>query len=308
VRAAIDRAQGRGRSLDEQPDFRAAFEGAPEDRVMEAYATGAGVRRLLAPAGGLLGVPGTLLDRPGLRATAVALTAEDPGARIWAHSLSSGEQQGAFLPFEPELLDDVPAGVMAYVGVRGFDRALARLLTASGAADSDLARALLQAQQSLGEGITKPLAGEVALMLTAEERRTVLTAMAATDDEEATRRALRRALPALRRTGLRLSGEVFDGKLVLSTAPSGIATIKESRGPLAETDAFRSVVGEPEGRVSSLVFLDFSQLLTLAEQTGLDASSAYQAVRADLQRLRTVGARSSGSEGDTTAEITIQLR
>jgi Protein of unknown function (DUF3352) len=304
VRAGIDRAQGRGRGLDDQPLYRDALEGAPDDRVAEAYATGGGVRRLLAPAGGVLGAAGTLLDRPGLRATALALTAEDPGARLWVHSLSDSESEGVFQPFEPRLLGEVPAGVLAYIGVRGFDRAVARLLLAAGAENSDLARTLLEAQRSLGRAITQPLSGEVALLLTAPKRRTVLTVIAATDDEA----AARRALPALRRTGLRLSGEAFDGKLVLSTARSGIAAVRESRGALAETDAFRAVVGEPEGRVSSLVFLDFSQLLTLAEQTGLDASSAYQAVKADLQQIRTLGARSSGSEGDTTAEITIQLR
>ena len=71
---------------------------------------------------------------------------------------------------------------------------------------------------------------------------------------------------------------------------------------------FRSVVGSTSGRLSSLVFLDFDQLLRLGEQTGLNDSRAYQAVREDLRQVRAVGARSAGRGGDTTAEIRFRLR
>ena len=105
-----------------------------------------------------------------------------------------------------------------------------------------------------------------------------------------------------------VSAAAFDGKLVLSTAPAGIAAARQRTASLADDDAFRSVAGPIEGRLSSLVFLDFDQLLTLGEQTGLNDSSAYRAVRQDLKQVRAVGARSSGSGGDTTAEIRIRLR
>jgi hypothetical protein len=59
--------------------------------------------------------------------------------------------------------------------------------------------------------------------------------------------------------------------------------------------------------VTSVVFLDFSQLLRLGEQTGLNDSRAYLAVKADLAKVRSVGASSTGSGEDTTTEIRISI-
>jgi hypothetical protein len=59
--------------------------------------------------------------------------------------------------------------------------------------------------------------------------------------------------------------------------------------------------------VSSLGFLDFSQLLELGEQTGLNDSRAYLAARDDLQKIRAVGISSSGDEEETTAEILLSI-
>ena len=101
VQQAIDLAQGRGRGLADGANYRRAIKGLPEDRVIDAYATGDGVRRLLTPAGGLLGIAGVLLDRPGLRATALALEVKEPGAVLTSHTLGD---PGDFGPFRPQLL------------------------------------------------------------------------------------------------------------------------------------------------------------------------------------------------------------
>jgi len=45
----------------------------------------------------------------------------------------------------------------------------------------------------------------------------------------------------------------------------------------------------------------------LAERTGLNDSRAYQAVRGDLAQVHAVGFSSSGSRGDTTAEIRFDI-
>ena len=59
--------------------------------------------------------------------------------------------------------------------------------------------------------------------------------------------------------------------------------------------------------MSSLLFLDFSRLLTLGEQTGLEASRAYQAAKADLEKVRAIGAHTSGNDSESTAEIALLL-
>jgi hypothetical protein len=58
---------------------------------------------------------------------------------------------------------------------------------------------------------------------------------------------------------------------------------------------------------TSLLFLDFSQLLSLGEQTGLTRSAAFEALRPDLERIRAVGLNSASGEADTTAELILQI-
>ena len=72
VREAIELSTGRGDTLADDPSYQRAMEGMPADRAADAWATADGIRRLLAPQGGALGIAGALLDAPGLRATALA--------------------------------------------------------------------------------------------------------------------------------------------------------------------------------------------------------------------------------------------
>jgi hypothetical protein len=59
--------------------------------------------------------------------------------------------------------------------------------------------------------------------------------------------------------------------------------------------------------VTSVLFLDFSQLLRLGEQTGLTRSAQYNALRPDLQKVRAVGLSSTSGETDSTAELFLQI-
>jgi hypothetical protein len=45
--------------------------------------------------------------------------------------------------------------------------------------------------------------------------------------------------------------------------------------------------------------------LELGEATGLSGSSAYQAAKADLQKVRAIGASTSGNNSESTAEISL---
>jgi hypothetical protein len=100
---------------------------------------------------------------------------------------------------------------------------------------------------------------------------------------------------------------VIDDKLVASTSMKGIQAARDPDGGIADDDAFRATVKHTGSPVTSLVFLDFSELLTLAEQTGLNDSRAYLAVKNDLRRLQAVGVSSTGAGEDTTAEIRFQI-
>jgi len=101
---------------------------------------------------------------------------------------------------------------------------------------------------------------------------------------------------------------VFDGKLVIATSLEGIRRIKDHKGSLEEDATYQSVLGDRPSTVTSLVFLDFGQLLALGERTGLSQDPAYLAVRGDLSRVRAVGMATTAGKNETTAEISIALK
>ena len=123
--------------------------------MADGYASAAGVTRLLAPQGGVLGFVGTLLLNPALDGAALALTPDSPGARIWEHSVLDPQKaknsDSPFEPFEPSLTGDVPKNAIAYLGITRLDRAIGPLLNLAGGAGGDIG-ALLDAAR---KGIAK---------------------------------------------------------------------------------------------------------------------------------------------------------
>ena len=122
-------------------------------------------------------------------------------------------------------------------------------------------------------------------------------------DERATRAALTR----LRGSARRPSFAVADGKLFLSTSAQGIDAARAPKRSLAGTDAFRTVLGKRPARVTSLVFLDFSQLLRLFGQAGFLADPAVARTQSDLRKVRAVGAVSSVQGNISTTELFLQI-
>ncbi len=108
-------------------------------------------------------------------------------------------------------------------------------------------------------------------------------------------------------TGLKIDYAVADGLVVVSTSRSGIAAVLGSRRSLASQSEFQTALDGRPQRVSSLLFLDFSQLLSLGEQTGLARSAGSGALTPDLQSIRAVGMDSTSGEADTTAELFLQI-
>jgi hypothetical protein len=99
---------------------------------------------------------------------------------------------------------------------------------------------------------------------------------------------------------------VANGRIVVSTALSGIAAALSGKHPLATDKAYRSVI-PGRGPVTSVLFLDSQQLLRLGEQAGLDQDPQFHAVRKDLRRVHAVGLEASSGEADTTAELSLQI-
>ena len=354
LRGVIDSRLGHRGMLATDPTYRRAMRGLPTGRVAEAFLTPGGVRRLLEPQGGALGVAGTLLDQPALAGAGVALTAEGGDGRLTVHSIRDPRlaraRPATFGTFAPGLTGSVPKTAMAYIGISGLDRAARRLLSvsaASGAVGARIQRLLRARAQDfsrrsgvdLQRDVLPLFRGEVALWLTASIPSPYLTLIARTHDEGRTRAALAKlqaplvqlfepqtAQPGQAPTfneqdlgggvqafsldlapAVQINYAVFDGKLVMSTNLAGIRAVKRAGGSLTGSGSYEATLGSRPRKVTSLVFLDFSQLLGLGERTGLDASRNYLAARNDLRRIRAVGASTSGGATESTTELRLQI-
>jgi hypothetical protein len=107
--------------------------------------------------------------------------------------------------------------------------------------------------------------------------------------------------------GAAVTYAVAEERLVLSTNPDGVRAILDAEDKLEDTDLFQDVLGSRSDRAGTLGFLDFSQLLELGEQTGLNDSPTYLAVRDDLRRIRAIGVSSTSDERESTAEILVSI-
>jgi hypothetical protein len=106
--------------------------------------------------------------------------------------------------------------------------------------------------------------------------------------------------------GLQFDYAVFDGKLVLSTSLEGISSIARHSSSVVEQPTYRLTLGNHPARVTSLLFLDLGQLLSLGEQTGLITGARYRALKPDLKRIHAIGLDSTSGEADSTAELFLQ--
>ena len=353
VRKAVDLQAGRGTSLAASSAYRKAEAGLPAGRVADAWASTAGVRRVLAPAGGVLGAAGQLLDRPGLAGAAAAIAPDGDGARLTVRSLlAPGAPQAA--AFKPSLLASVPADAIAMLETTGLDRAAGRLLGLSGGGSAGLGAAFARLKADLerrtgvdlNAQILPLFRDEAAISIVAGSPVPIVTIVARTRDEQRTREALARLqLPLARllqapgagqvpgqgstgavsafqpvniagadayqldvQPGLSLVYTVRDGKLIASTSGLGVEAALEAKNRLTDTDVFKIAVPDREGRITSLVFLDFNQLLGLGEQVGLADDRSFARFRRDLRKLGSIGASTSTEGTTTSAEIFFEIR
>ena len=351
VRSAIDVATKSAPSLAGTPAYDEAAAGEPDDRVLDAYVSAAGVRRVLQSATGPLGALGALLSQPATTATTISVSPASGGVRVRVHgALSAGllKLTGQPQQFEPKLPDLLPTGSMVLVDAARLDTAAPRILDALGSlgiADrvqpllARLGSALSAQSVHLGN-VLDLLHGEaaVALIPGAAGAGPAPTIVARVSNQAQARQTLANLEVPLQQLfpapgsgpgqeaewndeqvagvtvhelgvtpGLQLDYAVFDGLAVASTSPDAIGAIARHADPLSADSGYRTAVGDQAKRVTSLVSIDFSQLLSLAEQTGLAHGASVGAIGPDLARIRAVGLTSAAGENDTTAELFLQI-
>ena len=338
VRAAIDRAAGRGRALATDPAYVAATGRRDAARTLDAYASPDGVRRVLAAQPGLAGAIGRLLDHPKLRGVSLSASAEDPGLRLRVRQV---KRPNAARTFEPALLKSVPDTAAAYLGLGGLDAISSLLPNAGAEALLDRLRKALPADGgvNLDRDVLGPLRGEIALSVTPALPTPIITLVARTSDESRTREALGRlqgvladtlgaaaeqsgSIPTFEERDLgdgvtayalqltpsfELLYAVFDGRVVLSTAAAGIQRVKDGGGALEDEESFERTVNRRPERTEALLFADLRQLLTLGDEAGFSDVPAYRTARDTLRRISAVGAVATREGNDTEAEFLLEI-
>jgi hypothetical protein len=93
----------------------------------------------------------------------------------------------------------------------------------------------------------------------------------------------------------------------VATSLPAIAAIVQPSHSLQDEPMYQAALGERPDQVSSLLFLDFSQLLRLGEQTGLIRGPRISALLPDLQMVRSIGLTSTRGEADTNAELLLNI-
>jgi hypothetical protein len=351
VRSAIDVATDSAPSLASTPAYDEAAAGEPADRVLDAYVSAAGVRRVLAGATGPLGALGALLSQPATTATTISVSPASGGVRVRVHgALSAGLEKLTGRPqqFEPKLPNLLPTGSMVLVDAARLDTAAPRILDALGSMGiagrvqpllSRLGNALSAQSVHLGN-VLELLRGEaaVALIPSADGAGPAPAIVARVANQAQARQTLANLEVPLQQLfpapgsgpgqeaewndvqvagvtvhelgvapGLQLDYAVFDGLAVVSTSADAIGAIARHSRPMSADAEYRKAVGDQANRVTSLVSIDFSQLLSLAEQTGLTHGASVGAIGPDLARIHAVGLTSAAGENDTTAELFLQI-
>jgi hypothetical protein len=140
VRAAIDVAAGATPSLAASAVYRRAAAGQGGGSILDAYASAAGVHRVLADQSGILGAAGGLLSQPALQGVAVALTPTTEGATVRIHSALDPALEkvgpGASPPatFTPTLPALMPAASSLLLDVGDLAKVAPQVLNAGSAA------------------------------------------------------------------------------------------------------------------------------------------------------------------------------
>jgi hypothetical protein len=342
VRDGVDASRGIVGSLATSAVYRSAAAGEPADRVIDAYVSSDGVKRLLTPQGGLFAAAGALIGQPALTGATLSLSASGSAIRLRVHSAFA--RTSAVSAFSPSLDQLLPAGTILDFDLNAVARTAPRVLAATasigiagnvGPLLTRLGGALHAEGVDLGR-LESLFSGETSV---AVDPRGALIVLTRVKDEQATSTQLANLEVPLSQlfpapasgsgqvpqftdrrvdgitahqlslgTGLRINYAVFHGLLAISTSLAAIGAVSDHSRALTSEPAYRAALGGAPSQVTSLVFLDFSQLLDLGERTGLLRGARFAALRPDIGQIRAAGLDSTRGEADSTAELTLEIK
>lgn len=320
-RETIDRFKNerRGGALAGDERFQEATGGLPEDALATLFIDGEALQEAVKEQreDGFREAVLSGLER--LRWVSAAVAVEEHGLGV---ELRVGAEGIEARPYASELVSEVPADALLFLSFKGLDEPLEDLL-----ANEELQKLLGPARQLLGETLEEVVAlfeGELALYARPGTPLPEVTLVLKTPDVERDLATLDRlaGLVALATkktpeetevagvTAKRLDFDQlslyyagFDGKLVLTTAESGIEGLAEPGLTLAEATRFQTAAeaaGLP-GETAGFVYVDVAEALPLIENVAELAKKPIPAgVRENLEPLQTLLLYGS-VDGDTAA-------
>jgi hypothetical protein len=319
--------RGSGSSLADTNRFKEAFGQLPDDALLKLYASGPGLSKL---AGSLSGVAQTAAVGGStsykLDWVAVSAVAADDGIKLEAEAKSANGGTLTGSAYSSKLISGVPADALAFAtfhGLNGFDP-LSRLRQ-----NPAFGQVLPQIEQELGMPLEDLVAlfehetvfyvrrgpglPELSLVLEAPDTQQTLTTI--------DRLAARIAKLAPARLGEEKQGDLdvktlnfgpvtvrwagFDGRVLITTSPTGIADYRSRGAKLSDDSAFKDALsgaGAPD-KTNGLAYVNVAEAARLIENyAGISGAKLPPDVDSNLKPLRSfVAYGSSGGDLSTFA-------
>jgi hypothetical protein len=297
VRAAKD-----GRSLADQPGYKAASAGLADDALARVYVDGNAAARLTP----MLGAAARVAGNPAW--AAASLTADDDaiGLRIAADRTAATPAA-----YTPRLLREVPSGASLAVSFRGIGALLTRIDAQPAAAP--LAK---QLREYLGVGVPELaglLRGEGVLYARAAGVFSALAVELESQHPAEAAKVLRKvAAQVSAKAGafLPLSVTTRPDRVVLATSPQATAALSAQGPKLVDDQAFKDARSKADvpTKVTAFAYADVPELLPLVQVAAAAFGSPLSSeTAASLQRLRTVIAYGTADASTATFDLRVGL-
>jgi hypothetical protein len=220
-------------TLEGSEDFEQAMDDLPDEALARVYVNG----KALAETAAAL-PPGMMQPPLGLAGGAsgsigAALVAEDDGVRFEGHAIASGDAElPQYEPFESELVEEVPAGAVAFLAFNDLGRALSEYLGMLGDAGAAGQLPFDPAQ------ISELLSGEVALY---GRPGPTVTLVAEVEDEEAALQTVE-SLVGLAGGQAPIVYDASDGLLAVSNSQAELDALRSDVPRLDQDDRFEAAL------------------------------------------------------------------
>ena len=317
--ASLDRfTEAGGESLADSEDFEKAL-GGLDAGLLSVYVRGEALQQALEQDPSYdADVAESLLPEGELPAIGVTIGADDDGARFDGNFVFAGDLEDTALAIEPynsELVEEVPAGALAFLSFNDLEQQFSRFRDALAQIEPELESQLGQAEAAIGlsleEDVAPLFAGEGALYVRGGLPLPEVTLVTVVEDDEAALGTLDDLVEGLQDfapVGAPQETEIagvearevalsppfalyyaaFDGKLVVTTARDGIAALREGGERLEDDEAFSEALERADvpADTTGLLYADAGKLVPLLfDYAELGGDRVPPEVRANAEAL-----------------------